>query len=451
MPAPSCRVILARLEYGSWCVAYALTENDKFATTQRPLIRNRSRPDAGASLTFFASSKRMPFMNPNSRDGHSTPMRIALVITELDPGGAEKCLVQLAAYLKHHGHAVKVFALGTKPQRDRATLLQQLETLDVDTEFGNATSIWSLPRTRRWLRLRLCNFAPQIVQSMLFHGNLLAVLSADLKKSLVIGGVRVRPPERGRWWLHRWAAKRMRKLVCVSDDVLRHCQERERIPRGKLLVIPNGVELADIDRQVQSALSLRWSELGVPTSARVLLFAGRLHVQKGIDKLVDHADRLLDELPEHHLVLLGAGPLEQKLQAAAKKLKHANRVHFAGWQPNPIQWISRAEQLLLPAVYEGMPNVVLEAMATRRPIVAFDIDGVGQALGDCQSSINQRQIAVPGDFNSFIGLVQNLACNANDRLECGAYNRARIEENFLLTKQLDLYEQLYQSELQRRR
>ncbi len=376
-------------------------------------------------------------------------MRIALVITELDPGGAEKCLVQLAVFLHKRNHEVKVLALGPKPKPGRDILLSQLKAQGIDTEFGNALSIFSLARTRRWLRQQLLGFSPTIVQSMLFHGNLLTVLAADSQQSLLFGGVRVRQPEHWRWWLQRWAARRMNKLVCVSDDVLRHCLDKEKIPRSKLVVIPNGVDLADIDRQLKNSASLQWSELNVPIAARVLLFVGRLHVQKGVDKLLAHCNQMLEKLPEHHLVLMGDGPLEQKLKDTVMRLNCSGRVHFVGWQPNPVQWINRAEMLLLPALYEGMPNVVLEAMAARRPLVAFDIDGVRQALGGCESSVFQRQIAISGDFLNFIHLVRHLASNANDRLECGAYNRARIEENFLLARQLALYEQLYQSELVR--
>ncbi len=372
-------------------------------------------------------------------------MRIAFVITELDPGGAEKCLVQLATFLKLRKHEVQVFALGPKPRGDRELLTKQLSAAGVPVQFGNANSIWSVLATHRWLRKRLRAFAPDLVQAMLFHANLLTAISADSRQTVCVGGVRVRQPEKWRWRMQRWAAKRMRKLVCVSDDVLRHCARVERIPHSKLVAIPNGIDLAEVDRQLKLAVSLQWAELGVPNNARVLLFVGRLHPQKGIDQLLARNARLLDQLPEHHLVMMGDGPLRPQLEAEARTSLHASRIHLVGWQPNPLQWISRAEQLLLPAEYEGMPNVVLEAMAARRPLVAFDIDGLQQVLGDTANQVVQRQIAPAGDFDAFIDRVQQAASSSSGRLECGAYNRARIEEAFQLSKQMAAYEQLYLS------
>lgn len=372
-------------------------------------------------------------------------MRIALVITELDPGGAEKCLVQLAIYLKQRKHDVRVFALGPKPLPDRGVLTKQLHAAGISVEFGNATSIWSILATRRWLRKKLREFAPEIVQSMLFHANLLTALAANSQQSILVGGVRVRQPEKWRWRLQRWAVKRMHKLVCVSDDVLSHCYHAERIKHSKLVVIPNGIDLAEVDRQIQQSISLQWAELGVPKAARVLLFVGRIHPQKGIDQLLAHSDSMLDALPEHHLVLMGDGPLKEQLQNGANKSKHATRIHFVGWQPNSVQWINRAELLLLPSLYEGMPNVVLEAMATRRPIITFDIDGVRQVLGNSDSDVVKRQIAPRGDFNAFIELVKQSANSSGARLESGAYNRARIEERFQLSRQLAAYERLYET------
>ena len=117
---------------------------------------------------------------------------------------------------------------------------------------------------------------------MLFHGNLLAALAADRKRSRIFGGVRVRQPERLRWWLERWAARRMRKVVCVSEDVGGVIVEKlERIPKEKLVTIPNGIDLQAVKQSLEVAKDWSWTKFGLPESARVILFAGRLHSTKG--------------------------------------------------------------------------------------------------------------------------------------------------------------------------
>jgi glycosyltransferase involved in cell wall biosynthesis len=369
-------------------------------------------------------------------------MRIALVITELDPGGAEKCLTQLGCYLADLGHSVKVFAIGPPPIAGQDHFLHELETHHVPVAFslaaGRVRSTRSFPKVVRWLRAELSQFAPEVVQAMLFHGNLLAALAVDRKRVRLFGGVRVRQPERWRWWLELWASRRMLKLVCVSEDVARHCEKFEHIAPDKLITIPNGVDLQAVDRIVEASSDFKWAQFGLPADARVLLFVGRLHTQKGIEELVTRADDLLRGLPQHHLVVIGSGPLESRLRELA-----IARVHFLGWQSEVLAWMHRSEVLLLPASYEGMPNVLLEAMAVGLPFIAFDVDGVRQLLGD--STFASNQVAVPGDYTKFVALARHMTQDDDLRSHCASSNRKRIEQHFQLHDQLAAYLDLYRA------
>jgi glycosyltransferase involved in cell wall biosynthesis len=367
-------------------------------------------------------------------------MRIALVITELDPGGAEKCLTQLACYLSDHGHAVRVFAIGPPPESGQDQFLQTLETHKIPVAFGigpgRKRSSRSFPGVVRWLRNELRQFKPEVVQSMLFHGNLLTALAADRIHSQVFGGVRVRQPERIRWWLERWASSRMLKLVCVSEDVRQHCEQFEGIRSDKLVTIPNGIDLQAVTQVASANIEWKWAKFGVPEDARVILFVGRLHPQKGIEELVARSADLLSTFPEHHLVVIGTGPLESRLRELP-----AARVHILGWQANVLAFMQRAEVLVLPACYEGMPNVLLEAMAVRLPFVAYDIDGVRQLLGDSAFTLNQ--IAEPGDFDQLVALTHQLILDPQLRADCAASNYNRVESHFQLKDQLAAYADLY--------
>ena len=366
-------------------------------------------------------------------------MRIALVITELDPGGAEKCLTQLACFLAEQGHMVQVFAIGPPPIAGQDHFLRELEAHRVMVKFGigpgRVRSMRSFPKVVRWLRAELRRFAPEVVQAMLFHGNLLAALAVDRKRVKVFGGVRVRQPERWRWWLERWSSRHMLKMVCVSEDVARHCEKIELIAPEKLITIPNGIDLQAVERFVAAA-DFDWTKFGLPADARVLLFVGRLHPQKGIEELVSRADELLLDLKQHHLVVIGNGPLESRLRELAPA-----RVHLVGWQSNVLACMHQAEVLLLPASYEGMPNVLLESMAVRLPFIAFDVDGVRQLLGN--STFASKQIAAPGDFEQFIGLTRQMALDATLRANCASINYLRIVQHFQLADQLAAYLEMF--------
>ena len=251
-------------------------------------------------------------------------MRIALVITELFPGGAEKCLVHLACFLHREGHDVEVWQLGSAPPPDKATLTERLEREGIAWHSGDIVKPWQFPGGVRWLRRELRRFQPDVTQAFLFHANLAAAIACRGLPCRLFGGARVRQPQRWRQRLQRCASARMEKLICVSESVARHCEHQEGISAERLIVIPNGIEQPEYrSGGPESAARLTPSssrratgdgapDIDLPTGARVLLFLGRLADQKGVEPLLRlAADPLLERLPEHHLVGRHAGFSQQ--------------------------------------------------------------------------------------------------------------------------------------------
>jgi glycosyltransferase involved in cell wall biosynthesis len=365
-------------------------------------------------------------------------MRIGLIITELHPGGAEKCLVHLAIYLKCLGHEVRVWELWPAPPPEKRQLTDELDQHQIPWQSGGAVRPWQFYSATRWLRRELKAFNPDVVQAFLFHGNVAAAIASRGAAWKLFGGARVRQPERLRQILQRWASRRMDELICVSQSVRDHCRDRERIATKKLIVIANGVSLSERTRESND---IELSNFGIPAESRILLFVGRLDSQKGVNDFLPHADRILEDLPGHHLVLVGDGPLKAELAQQRQRLTHASRIHFVGWQPNPLSWMRRCEMLLLPARYEGMPNVVLEAMSVAKPLVVFEVDGIRELLGETQ--LADCQVIDSGNFNEFCLAIRELSDDHSLRERCGVYNRERVAEHFVLEQQLAKYEQLY--------
>ena len=104
-------------------------------------------------------------------------MRLALVITELHPGGAEKCFVHLAKFLRQRGHQVRVWQLWPAPPPGKKQLVQQLDQWDIPWSSGNATRPWHFWRATRWLQRELQAFQPDVVQTFLFHANFAGALA----------------------------------------------------------------------------------------------------------------------------------------------------------------------------------------------------------------------------------------------------------------------------------
>lgn len=372
-------------------------------------------------------------------------MRIALVITELDPGGAELCLTELALYLARAGHSVKVWAIGAEPDTGRDGLACRLTAAGIDVLYGSARGMFDSWRVVRWLRRELLAFKPDTVQSMLWHANMMTAGALWTSRIPWVAGMRVSEPRSGRWWMERWASRRMQRMVCVSDDVYDHALRKERIDASKLVVIPNGVP----SRWLTDSLpDVAWQRFISSPSDHKLLFVGRLEPQKGIMPLVDHVPQILEGLPDWSLAMLGSGSLHAHFQARLHALDLDKQVYLIGWQPDAPHWMNAADALVLPAVYEGMPNVLLEAMAVGKPFVAFAVDGVRQLVKPSQgypAELASAQLAQPGNWGEFVSLVRKQMTQPQLRKQCGQANRSHVSQHFRLEDQLAKYLTLYQS------
>ncbi|MEC8554682.1 MAG: glycosyltransferase [Planctomycetota bacterium] len=365
-------------------------------------------------------------------------MKIALVITELHPGGAEKCFVHLACHLHRNGHEVCVWQLFPETPPEKRLLVELLEQQRIPIQDCNVSRSWHFPSGVGKLKRELSSFAPDLVQSFLFHANLAAALASPAGIPLV-GGARVTQPEWWRGFLQSWSAKKMERLVCVSESVRRHCETKERISAKKLLVIPNGIE------QVHPATTGQNEELrksvGVATQQPLILFAGRLAEQKGILPFIRQAEKFFKYNSDYNLVLLGDGEQRSAVEELIQKKDLATQTHTLGWQPNALEWMQAADCLVLPALYEGMPNVVLEAMSCGLPIVSFEVDGVRELLGEEA----KQQMATPGNYEQLLEKLKNILDNKKLGAELGTANQRRASEHFALQKQLLKYEELYRS------
>jgi glycosyltransferase involved in cell wall biosynthesis len=280
---------------------------------------------------------------------------------------------------------------------------------------------------------------PQIIQTFLFHANVLGRIAARRAHvKFVVSGIRV-AERASRWhlWLDRLTEGWVDRYVCVSQPVAEFSRTRGGLPAKKLVVIPNGVDLDRFPaRQVADLTAL-----GVPAGRRVVTFVGRLHRQKGVEWLIDTAGAWLARLPDCDLLLVGTGPLQGRLESACRAAGIADRVHFAGWRSDVPEILAASSLLVLPSVWEGMPNVVLEAMASRRPVVATDVEGVREALGPSAA----RQLVRYGDSQDLVDRIVGLASDPAAMAAVGDQNRRWVEERFPISHTISAYEELWTS------
>lgn len=239
-----------------------------------------------------------------------------------------------------------------------------------------------------------------------------------------------------------WRAYR---VVGVSEHTTENLHRYEWIPRRKLVTIPNGIEAALFERPIDRA-RVRAS-LGAPDGTRLALFASRLEDQKDVPTLLAAMARLGARAPDLHLVVVGQGSRAEALRAEAHALGLAGRVTFAGVRLDVPDLLRSCDLFVLSSVWEGLPMVILEALAAGCPIVSTAVGGVPQAVVDGVSGL----LVPPKDPEALAGALARMAGDEALRARLAAAGRRVFEDRFSASAMARRYEDLYEAGYRARR
>ncbi|QDU63571.1 Alpha-D-kanosaminyltransferase [Planctomycetes bacterium Pan216] len=358
---------------------------------------------------------------------------IAFGITDLDVGGAERMLAELVTRLDRRRWSPSVVSL-----QPCGPLASKLIRHDIPVESLEMGGTRDLPAAlRRWTTL-LRERPPALLQTFLVHANILGRLAGTWAKvPVIVSGVRVAEQrKRAPMWLDRLTHRLASAHVCVSDDVLEHTHRVVGIPRNRLLTIPNGVDLNMIDRRTPVDLE-PFGASGRP----VLVTVGRLDHQKGIDLLLDALRklRLRAAIPMPLTVIVGDGPDRERYVADADDL--GDDVRFVGWQPNPLDWMAAGDCFVLASRWEGMPNVVLEAMACRRPIITTSVEGIRRLV-----EAGRTGWVVPTESSEALArAIEDWLTDPERAIRFGEAGRDVVEGRYRIEAMIERYDALYRS------
>lgn len=234
--------------------------------------------------------------------------------------------------------------------------------------------------------------------------------------------------------IERRLARATDRMIAVSESEARTFRTSGVVDPERVRVVPNGVDPAPFEGAEPHPLE----SLGLEPGRVTLGVVGLLNAAKGHDLALAALAEAGNERAQ--LFFAGHGPLEAELRAQAEALGVASRVAFLGFREDVPRLFATADALLLPSRWEGMPYVVLEAMAAGLPVLATPVDGaldlvVEGETGWLAEAISAQAVAA--------GLRRVLQLDGGARAALGAAGRARLLERYTEERMIDGLEAVY--------
>ncbi len=370
------------------------------------------------------------------------PLRVSHVVISMDVGGLERNVVNQVREANRVGQCVDVICL-ERP----GVLASQVEELG-----GRVTSLDKPPGLKlgliEKLRREFRRNRPDVVHTHQVAGLFYAATAA------VIAGVPlIVHTEHGKHyaghrksaWLGRLGAAHVERFYCLSNDMAAEAIDARVVPRRKVRVINNGIDLVRF-REAGDPLALRAS-LGIPPDAPVIGTAGRLNEVKCQDVLIRGFARLRSRVPAAHLVLLGEGDLRDELIRLSESLGVADAVHFAGYSTEPQHYHHMFDVFALTSRAEGTPQAVIESSVAVRPVIASRVGGVPELIEHGQTGL----LFDSGDDEALADGLYRLVTNRPFARRLAESGRDRVEERYDIRRMVDDYHRDYVELLSRHR
>lgn len=360
------------------------------------------------------------------------PHRILHIIPTLDRSGAEKQLALLATALPREEFDVHVCALtrGGPLMADLADRSIPVQVLD---------KRWKADPVAWWrLRRHISRLRPSLVHTWLFAANSYgrtAARSARVRRLVASE----RCVDSWKSWhelaIDRFLARSTDRIVANGEGV-RDFYLRQGIAAAKLVVIPNGVALDTSSGPTRGELL---AELQLPAGTRLIAAVGRLWPQKRFKDLIWAADILKIIRDDFHLLIVGDGPQRMLLERFRDDVRISDRVRLLGHRSDVPGLMRHIDLLWVASSFEGMSNVIMEAMAAAVPVVATDIPGNRELVHHGQTGY----LVPVGDRPAFAKYANQLFDDLSLAQRLGEAGRQRMLCKFSVEKMVQAHAALY--------
>ncbi|MEZ6060837.1 MAG: glycosyltransferase family 4 protein [Planctomycetaceae bacterium] len=238
--------------------------------------------------------------------------------------------------------------------------------------------------------------------------------------------------------IDRFCMKRYQQVICVSQDLLDTCLD-SGIPSDRLRLVDNAIVESDYDTS-PPRLSER-ARFGFGSDQVLLGAVGRLSEEKGFHHLIDAVSRMVTDGQAVGLLIAGEGHLKEALQRQIDELDLQNHVKLVGYLSDPRVLYRAIDVFVLSSLREGLPNVVLEAMATQRAVVATRVNGIPRLIDDGTNGI----VVAPDRREALYDGIQRCLNDDCLRHRLAEEGRRTVEQRFSFKKRMQKIVDVYRT------
>lgn len=373
----------------------------------------------------------------------SRAIRTIYLINGLGRGGAEMMLYRLLERLNREVFSPVVVALLKFP----GPLQEEIEALGIEVQIVGLRSKLDIFAYYKLYRL-IKDLSPVILHTQLFAADILGrVIGRMLKIPVIITSIRnIYYGGFGRNLMIRWTERFADRTTFVSEAAVQRFGKLKIVPAEKAQVIYNGLDADSFYCDLSNEDKMRKrEELKLPQEGFLLLAVGSLNLQKGYLDLLNALQMIQGVADDLRLVVAGSGPLKKKLRSKAEELGLQEKVIFMGRCDNVPKLMAAADALVLSSLWEGLPGVVLEAMASELPVVATAVGGTPELVLDGETGY-----LVPAESPEKLAqaLEKIIRLPEEQRRSMGKAGLSRVKEHFHVDKMVKAYEELYYECLQ---
>lgn len=342
-------------------------------------------------------------------------MRILHIITPSRLSGAELLVLRMSSAMVRKGHEVSVLS---KPIKSFMEAADRHSVQVSGARIGGKGSAVACARMVREVR----RLAPDVVLAHLSTAAFWGSLAARWCRTPCIGYVHATA--------HAVWYRRCPALVCVSEAVAADLR-RQGVGSARLHVVRNGLDPGPFVRSSASRVYSADRAVTVGTVAH-------LSRKKGFDVLLAVAEAL----PSLRFAVVGEGPLRGELEAWSRS-RLDGRLDVMGWRADVAEAMQAFDVFALLSRQEGLPLVILEAMASGLPVVATRISGIPEVVADGETGL----LVDPGDVGEGAAAIQRLAGSPEMRESLGRAGRERVLKRFTLDEMVRRLDEVMQAEV----